>query len=464
MPKVLMLGWEFPPQISGGLGVACEAMTSALLRTGQVEILFVIPKSPEVSSANGTRVVGADSLSIESMLPGIVTTTSQQGWSIAGPLKSYLEVMKVEAALTPYETRDSSNEYLARWNAVIGEHLAGADGVVQHPGKPVRQRKTLSFQGGYGRNLLQEVDRYAEVIANAAMTRAFDVVHAHDWMTFPAAIALKETTGKPMIVHFHSTEFDRAGDRGSEIVFEIERRAVVAADIVVAVSRLTRSILVERYGADPDRVVVVHNAISNDGTQDIPAGRHPLGDKVVTFLGRVTFQKGPEYFVEAAEKVLKEFPDCHFVMAGAGDALPGIVARVAGSSLASHFHFTGFLHRADTGRLLGLTRVYVMPSVSEPFGLTALEAIQAGVPTIISRQSGVAEVMPDVLKVDFWDTDALAEVICSVLRYPLLADALRRNASKSLHRITWHLAAEKLLDIYRKVTRRDGHRYQSTGE
>jgi glycogen(starch) synthase len=249
------------------------------------------------------------------------------------------------------------------------------------------------------------------------------------------------------VIHVHATEYDRAGEGGSSHVYDIEKTAINECDGIVAVSKWTSNVLVSKYNAIPEKIRVVHNGVFQNG-EIKSRENNPLGDKIVTFLGRVTFQKGPEYFVEAARKVLKEFPDCHFVMAGSGDALPGMIHRVAGAGMSRNFHFTGFLSKKDIDRLLSFSNVYVMPSVSEPFGITPLEAIQANVPVIISKQSGVAEVVSNALKVDFWDTDALAQSICSVLKHKSLAETLRKGAMDDINSITWNSAAKKIKRLY----------------
>lgn len=430
-----MLGWEFPPHISGGLGVACEGLTSALIKTDEVQILFVVPKAD--SSQDGeVKVLGANNLSISTY------ETAHVHEEVF--VEDVLHVAEINASLDPYEQlyHVDAKEFLSKWNSS------------NYFPRSTKRTVGYQFEGGYGNKLLFEVDKYAEILVAFALEQEFDVIHAHDWMTFPAAVALKNATGKPLVVHIHATEFDRAGV-GSELVHEIERMAVQYADKIIAVSNLTAKTLINRYQAPRDRIEVVHNGVQYNDWTPLANKIHPLGDQLVSFVGRITFQKGPEYFVDAAEKVLKEFPNCHFVMAGAGDALITMIRRVISKKLSARFHFTGFLGKADVARLLSYSRVYVMPSVSEPFGLTALEAVNAGVPVVVSLQSGVTEVLPDVLKVDFWDTDALARAISGVLRYPLLAETMRQNARQSVPAISWDTAASKVLNIYRNLVSRD---------
>jgi len=281
---------------------------------------------------------------------------------------------------------------------------------------------------------------------------SFDAIHAHDWMTYPAGIEAKKRSGKPLIVHVHATEHDRA-NRINPFVYAIEKEGMEKADRIIAVSLWTKNIIIERYHIATEKIEVVHNGIMHEEpkAESIP-GFAPMGSHIITFLGRITHQKGPGYFVEAARRVVDQFPDAHFVMAGSGDLFPQIIERVAQLKLSSCFHFTGFLKKKEIDQILSFTQVYVMPSVSEPFGITPLEAIRAGVPVIISNQSGVAEVMPHALKVDFWNSSALANAICSVLKYKSLSATLNQNSVREIKNITWKRAAKKINKIYYELT------------
>ena len=253
------------------------------------------------------------------------------------------------------------------------------------------------------------------------------------------------------MIHIHSTEFDRSGDHVNEMIYGIEKMGFTEADHIIAVSNWTKQIVASRYRIPEDKITVIHNGV-------IPKPKPKefsfpnIGSHFVTFLGRVTHQKGPGFFVEAAEKVLQEFPDAHFIVAGAGDLLPHIIEKVAQLNMSANFHFTGFLSTEQVDQVWSLTDVYVMPSVSEPFGIAPLEAIQGGVPVILSRQSGVAEVMPHAIKVDFWDIKAVAAAICSVLRYESLSEVLRQNSQKHVKSLTWEKAAVDVKAIYYELT------------
>jgi glycogen synthase len=306
------------------------------------------------------------------------------------------------------------------------------------------------FSGAYGHRLLEEVEEYSLVGAELARQYPHDLIHAHDWMTFAAGIEARKVSGKPLVVHIHATEYDRSGILSGDVC-KWEKKGMDAADRIVAVSHWTKDILVKHYKIDPAKIEVVHNGIITS-PEKVHVAAPPVGTHVVTFLGRVTYQKGPAYFVEAARKVAEQFPEAHFIVAGAGDLLPQTIERVAQLRLSDRFHFTGFLTKEWISKIWAMSNVYVMPSVSEPFGITPLEAIQAGVPVIVSNQSGVAEVMPHALKVDFWDIEALAESICSVLKYKSLSTMLQTRGENELKQLSWQKAAVKLKSLYEELT------------
>ena len=278
----------------------------------------------------------------------------------------------------------------------------------------------------------------------------FDVIHAHDWLTYFAGIAAKRVSGKPLVVHMHATEYDRSGENINTQTYAIERAGMHAADRVIAVSNLTRNIVIEKYGVPADKVVTVHNAV-RFAEKESEAPERGVSDKIVTFLGRITFQKGPDYFVEAAAKVLKRVPNVRFVMAGSGDMMNHIIRRVARLGIADRFHFTGFLRGADVHRMFQLSDVYVMPSVSEPFGISPLEAMKSNVPVIISKQSGVAEVLDYAVKVDYWDVDAMADAIYGLITYPALSQMFAKKGLEEVTSLKWNNAAAKIKSVYEDV-------------
>lgn len=425
-----MFGWEFPPHIAGGLGTACYGMTRGLARNG-VEVVFVMPRAYGDEDQRFVRVVNASD----------VETIGTRDHEFSEELLEKVSFIHIDSNMLPYI---SPEEYAAYHDEFVRSGRT-------HEWTDVwKQRYT--FSGKYGANLMEEVARYAMVAAQVAkdLEGQFDVIHAHDWLTYFAGIAAKRVSGKPLVVHMHATEFDRSGENINRRVYAIEKVGMQAADRVIAVSELTRRIVIGKYGIPAEKVVTVHNAV-RFGESEEAAPERAVKDKVVTFLGRITYQKGPDYFVEAAAKVLQRVPDVRFVMAGSGDLMNHVVRRVAQLGIADRFHFTGFLKGGEVQRMFRLSDVYVMPSVSEPFGISPLEAMRSGVPVIISRQSGVAEVLDYAIKVNYWDVDALADAIYGLLTYPALG---RMFASKGLEEVTglkWTNAAAKIKTVYETV-------------
>ena len=425
-----MFGWEFPPHIAGGLGTACYGMTRGLARNG-VEVVFVMPRAYGDEDQRFVRVVNASD----------VETIGTRDHEFSEELLEKVSFIHIDSNMLPYV---SPEEYAAYHDEFVRSGRT-------HEWTDVwKQRYT--FSGKYGANLMEEVARYAMVAAQVAkdLEGQFDVIHAHDWLTYFAGIAAKRVSGKPLVVHMHATEFDRSGENINRRVYAIEKAGMQAADRVIAVSELTRRIVIGKYGILADKVVTVHNAV-RFGESEEAAPERAVKDKVVTFLGRITYQKGPDYFVEAAAKVLQRVSDVRFVMAGSGDLMNHVVRRVAQLGIADRFHFTGFLKGGEVQRMFRLSDVYVMPSVSEPFGISPLEAMRSGVPVIISRQSGVAEVLDYAIKVNYWDVDALADAIYGLLTYPALG---RMFASKGLEEVTglkWTNAAAKIKTVYETV-------------
>lgn len=465
--KVLMFGWEFPPHISGGLGTACEGLTRAFEKV-DVDVLFVIPKLYGGENAPRTTFINASTIPLrkKTIIPkdGPPFQTSASDGFIATEhinIKSTgrQTTFEVAAMLTPYQAPSKTSTFgLENWNHPIGAPAKTAERhqpetrLVNSTTRVRYVKEPYQFSGSYGANLLEEVGKFATAASEIARRNEFDVIHAHDWMTYPAGIVASKITGKPLIVHVHATEVDRSGAQMNSEVFAIEKEGMQYADKVVTVSNWTKNIAIKHYGVPESKIEVVHNGISPKPDREISELVPPLGCPIVTFLGRITHQKGPMYFVEAARKVHASFPDAHFVVAGSGDQLPGMIERIAQLRMSEYFHFTGFLRGHDIDRIWKLSNVYVMPSVSEPFGIAPLEAIQAGVPVILSKQTGVSEVMPHAIKVDFWNGEALAEAICNVLRYKSLANTLRKNGAEQIKNITWDNAAKKLTALYYELS------------
>lgn len=429
--RVLMFGWEFPPHIAGGLGTACYGMTRGLARN-DVEVIFVVPRAYGDEDQRFVHVVNASD----------VETVGAHRREFSEELLDKISFIHIDSNMIPYI---SPEEY-----AVYHDEFVKRGDMFHATADVWKQRYT--FSGKYGANLMEEVARYAMVAAQVAkdLEGQFDVIHAHDWLTYFAGIAAKRVSGKPLVVHMHATEFDRSGENVNREVYTIEKAGMEAADRVIAVSNLTQRIVVSKYGIPAAKVVTVHNAVRFSESESA-APERAVSDKVITFLGRITYQKGPDYFVEAAAKVLRRVPGVRFVMAGSGDLMNHVVRRVARLGIADRFHFTGFLKGDEVQRMFRLSDVYVMPSVSEPFGISPLEAMRSGVPVIISKQSGVAEVLDYAVKVDYWDVDALADAMYGLITYPALGDMF---ASKGLEEVTglkWSAAAAKIKTIYEAV-------------
>ena len=420
--KVLMFGWEFPPHISGGLGTACYGITKGLAANG-VDVLFVMPSASGDEDQSSAHIINASDVAVYDSITNIDDYLDK------------VQFLRVGSNLMPYISPENYSL------------LSEEERHFQTMEFTTHFRSKYKFSGKYGANLMEEVSRYAMVGGAIAAENDFDVIHAHDWLTYLAGIAAKRVSGKPLVVHVHATEFDRDGENYNTVVYDIEKRGMSEADRVITVSDWTRNIVINRYGIDASKVVTVHNAVDFSGRSDIKVNR-TVKEKVVTFLGRVTLQKGPEYFIEAARKVLDRCDNVRFVMAGSGDLLNRSVRRVAQLGMADKFHFTGFLRGADVQKMFAYSDVYVMPSVSEPFGISPLEAMISNVPTIISKQSGVAEVLRHAIKVDFWDIDALADSIYALVNYPAIAKIASEKGFEEVSTLKWNNAAAKMKAVY----------------
>ena len=426
--RVLMFGWEFPPHIAGGLGTACYGIVKGLANNG-VETIFVMPSASGDEDQSAARIINASDVLVE---------------SVSSSVDEFLDKVKfvrIGSNMIPYVDPDEFQEMVESEKRLQQESFA------KHIGQKFR------FSGRYGSNLMEEVARYAMVGGTIAMEHKdeFDVIHAHDWLTYLAGIAAKELTGKPLVVHVHATSYDRGTeDMIDSRVYGIEKRGMEAADKVITVSDLTRNIVINKYGINPEKVVTVHNAVDFSGRDNVTVERG-IKEKVVTFLGRITFQKGPEYFIEAAAEVLKMTSNVHFVMAGSGDMMNRCIRHVARLGISDKFHFTGFLRGADVQKMFAMSDVYIMPSVSEPFGISPLEAMRTNVPSIISNQSGAAEVLKYAFKVDFWDVDAMADDIYALLNYPALAEFSAKQGYDEVNRLKWNMATAKMKKVYESV-------------
>lgn len=428
MFKVLMLGWEFPPLFSGGLGVATYGMVKALSPLSSIRL--IIPTA-SVSDLNQVQVIGLNQLTSKE----IDVERLKFKFNFTNT-----EVHTLPLSVSPYH---HTNEAFERSDAQSFKQL--------HRGKATFDLINEIFSGKevYGSNILWKVQLYASMAEELSADGNYDVIHAHDWITFPAAMRIKNRTGRPVVLHAHALETDRVGESARNEVYWIEKHGFENADLIVAVSEYTKNQIVLHYGINEAKIAVVHNGVDPIETK---RKQHVLRDKLVVFLGRLTHQKGPQYLVETAEKVSRVCPRAKFVVAGTGDQFAHILETSAYRKLGSKFIFAGFLSKAKVNDLLSMADVYFMPSVSEPFGLTALEAAQHHVPSIISAQSGAAEVMKSSLKADFWDTDKYANYIHALLKYETLRTELSEKAVRELDVLTWDHAAEKIIKLYSRVT------------
>jgi len=408
--KVLMFGWEFPPYKSGGLGTACYDLTKGLSRQ-DVDVTFVMPVAPDGAKADFVKLKGTNNLT------------------------KNIKVRKINSILTPYQTSNSYDDAFSKIK-------------VAQPG-------TKSTKDVYGTNLYDEVYRYSIAAEFIAGEEDYDVIHVHDWMTYKAGMNAKKVSGKPLVAHIHATEFDRTGGNPNQVISHIEYEGLKAADVVIANSNWTKDNVMKCYSIPSEKIEVVHWGIDPENPWYGINEKSPFRDeKLVLFLGRITIQKGPDYFVEAANKVLKHVPNTKFMVAGSGDMFGRMVNRAGELGILDKFMFTGFLTGADVHKAFQMADLYVMPSVSEPFGLVALESMKNGTPILISKQSGASEVVNHALKADFWDVDEMTNKIVNVLQYPELLEELKENTVRESAKFNLDEPAKKTLRIYEKAIAR----------
>ncbi|MBN1598620.1 MAG: glycosyltransferase family 4 protein [Bacteroidales bacterium] len=425
--KILMFGWEFPPHISGGLGTACYGLTKGLNTLRDMEILFVVPKAFGDEDQQTIRLIGANDINLGEKIIDYKEFLKK------------ISFVEINSQLIPYT---SPEEY----EKLIESKRTGNKELIY-----TRFGGKFDFSGGYTHNIFQEISNYAIVASHIGKSFKFDVIHAHDWLTYPAGIAAKHVSGKPLVIHVHATDFDRSGGSVNPGVFEIEKRGMEIADKIIAVSNLTRNTIINNYHIDPAKVETVYNAVDSLDDWQPSSEFKKTKEYVVTFLGRVTLQKGPEYFIEAAHRVLQKMGNVRFVMAGSGELLNRSISRIAELQIGDRFHFTGFLKGDDVRKMFAVSNVYVMPSVSEPFGISPLEAMQSNVPVIISRQSGVSEILKHAIKVDFWDIEAMADAIYGILNYRGLSQYFRRYGKSEVENLKWENTAVKVREIYNSL-------------
>ena len=470
-----MFGWEFPPHISGGLGTACYGLTKSLSSLNDIEILFVVPKLYGDEDSKVAKLVGAGDINAKTLIKNnepIIKKISAKEYFTENHTKKHskksfekINFLEVKSKLRPYmspeqyeiflrekriegndiHTDDEGNLYYIK----DGETYKLEEFIQKSP--LINDNGTYKFSGKYGANLMQEVDNYAKVASLIAQQYEFDIIHAHDWLTYAAGAAAKKVSGKPLVVHVHATEFDRSGENNiNSQVFALEKYGMENADKIITVSSMTGNIVINKYGTDASKVETVHNAVEQQEGEE-KVFKKNVDEKIVTFLGRITYQKGPEYFIRAAKLVLDKIDNVRFVMAGSGDMLRKMIRYAARLKISDKFHFTDFLRGEDVTRMYAISDVYVMPSISEPFGISPLEAMRSNVPVIISKQSGVSEVLQNAVKVNFWDDHAIADSIYGLLKYEGMSKMLKRSSKPEVESIRWIIPAEKVKQVYTDI-------------
>lgn len=421
--KVLMFGWEFPPHILGGLGTASYGITKGLSAQPDVEITFCLPKPWGDEDKSFMNIIGLSETPIV--------------WRDVN--YDYVK-QRLGSKMSPelyYQLRD---HIYADFNYRLTDDLG-----------------CIEFSGRYPDNLQDEINNYSIVAGVIARQQEYDVIHAHDWLTYPAGIHAKSVSGKPLVIHVHATDFDRSRGHVNPTVYNIEKDGMDHADCIMCVSELTRQTVINHYHQDPSKCITMHNAVyplSQDILSMVEEKRKKnehRKEKVVTFLGRITMQKGPEYFVEAASMVLQRTHNIRFCMAGSGDMMNDMINMVAERGIADRFHFPGFMRGNQVYEAFADSDVYVMPSVSEPFGISPLEAMECGVPSIISKQSGCAEILDKCIKTDYWDINAMADAMYSLCTNESLHTYLKEEGKNEVAQITWEKVGKRIYDVYNQL-------------
>jgi len=411
--KVLMFGWEFPPFFAGGVGVVCDELTKELVKIDNLSLTYVMPFGPKEILDKHLRILVADNI-----------VSSDR-----------IKVRKIPSLIMPYMGAEDYAARVARLKKGKGVELSDDN--------------TLKL---YGMDLISEIYNFAEKTRFIVEEEDFDIIHAHDWQTIPAAIVAKEMSGKPLILHIHNTIYDRYLGMGGEQEKAIEMEGLMRADKVIAISQIIKDVLVEKYGVDPNKIEVIHHAkIDLKPCDDYEEPKFKQKDKVVLYAGRVVLQKGPEYFVEAAHKVLQHYRNVKFIVAGSGHMVDQLIRRTAELGISDKFVFHGFYTRKEGAKFFKMADVFVMPSVSEPFGIVPFEAMLNGTPSIISKQSGCSEVTKNVLKVDFWDVDQIANNIVALLNHEVLNNTMADEGLDEVNGLTWDKPAKRCVDLYKKV-------------
>ena len=417
--KVLMFGWEYPRHVYGGLATANFGIAEGLHAQGDMDIMLCLPHPFGDEDRTAAKLIAMNAVPIV--------------WRDIKREQIEERVGNIISADDYYRYRDHIYADLTH----IGTNELGC----------------VEFAGGYPENLIEEINNYSAIAGVVARTEDFDIIHAHDWLTYPAGIHAKQISGRKLCIHVHATDFDRSRGNVNPTVYGIEKDGMDHADCIMCVSELTRQTVINHYHQDPRKVFTVHNAVYplQQEIQDIPRVNHKGKEKIVTFLGRITMQKGPEYFVEAAHLVLKHTRNVRFCMAGSGDMMNQMIQLVAEKGIADRFHFPGFMRGKEVYQCLKASDVYVMPSVSEPFGISPLEAMQCGTPTIISKQSGCAEILTNCFKIDYWDIHAMADAIYAICNNDSLFNYLQVEGKREVDQITWEKVGCWIRELYNRT-------------
>lgn len=421
--KVLMFGWEFPPHILGGLGTASYGITKGLSAQPDVHITFCLPKPWGDEDKSFMNIIGLSETPI-----------------VWRDVDYDFVKQRLGNRMTPEQYYQLRDHIYADFSYRLTDDLG-----------------CIEFSGKYPDNLQDEINNYSIVAGVIARQQEYDIIHAHDWLTYPAGIHAKNVSGKPLVIHVHATDFDRSRGHVNPTVYGIEKDGMDHADCIMCVSELTRQTVINHYHQDPAKCITMHNAVYPlsqdilDMVEEKRKDHQQRKEKIVTFLGRITMQKGPEYFVEAASLVLQRTHNIRFCMAGSGDMMNDMINLVASRGIADRFHFPGFMRGKQVYEAFADSDVYVMPSVSEPFGISPLEAMQCGVPSIISKQSGCAEILDKCIKTDYWDINAMADAMYSLCTNESLHEYLKVEGKNEVAQITWEKVGNRIYNVYNQL-------------
>ncbi len=442
--KVLMLGWEFPPLINGGLGIACYGIAKAMSKVS--DLTLILPKSSPDTYLQNVEILGLNNIDVK----GKITYKKEYEEAIKkyeSFSKVYTIAMEGKTAIYPYDLMETEapkiDQLKTESQKVSSSDLTSLTGESHEV-----DLGRFSLNEMYGEDVEYKVSEYADYVAALASNLEFDIIHVHDWMTMLAGLKVKYQSGKPLVIHAHALSYDRAGPDARGWNYDLEKYGLENADAVIPVSYYTGKVVEKHYGINPTKIFPVHNGIE---PVEVFHVKKDFPEKLVLFLGRITEQKGPEIFLDIASKVIAKNDNVRFVMAGNGDQLKRIIETGAYRKVGNKFHFTGFLNRDKVNKLLAMADVYCMPSVSEPFGLSAVEAAQFGIPAVISKQSGAAEVMDHALKADFWDVDLMAKQINDLLLNEEIRKEVVEGTFKDIERVTWDQSAIGILKAYEAV-------------